>query len=122
MKNESLALASLLCGMTLSAAAAAQTINRPEVRSGDTWLYRTTEEKGPSGWSQSHDELTVTRVTASAIYFTVKPSGSTQAPKEIFMGKDWSRIRDVNGKETVVAQPMQFPLLPGKTWTVKFSE
>jgi hypothetical protein len=121
MKNELLALVTLWCGAS-SLAAAAQAIDRPDIRAGDTWIYRTTEEKGPSGWNQTHDELAVTRVTASAIYFTVKPSGSTQAPKEIFMGKDWSRIRDINGKETVVAQPMQFPLSPGKAWTVKFTE
>lgn len=121
MKNELLALATLLCGMTATSAAA-QAVDRPEIRAGDTWVYRTTEEKGPSGWNQTHDELMVTRVTASAIYVTVRPSGSTQAPKEVFMGKDWSRIRDVNGKETMVAQPMQFPLSPGKSWIVKFTE
>jgi hypothetical protein len=121
MKNELLAFVGLLCGMS-GVAAAAQAIDRPDIRAGDTWVYRTTEEKGTSGWNQTHDELTVTRVTASAIYFTVKASGSTQAPKELFMGKDWSRIRDINGKETLVAQPMQFPLSPGKSWTVKFTE
>ena len=118
MKINLTVLASLLC----SVSAAAQTLERPDVRAGDTWIYRTTEEKGAAGWSQTHDELAVTRVTASAIYFTVKPNGSTQAPKELFMGRDWSRIRDVNGTETMVGQPMQFPLSPGKSWTVKFTE
>jgi len=118
VKNHLIAVASLLC----STSVAAQTVDRPDVRAGDSWVYRTTEEKGAAGWSQTRDELTVTRVTASAIYFTVKPSGSTQAPKELFMGRDWSRVRDVNGKETMVAQPMQFPLSQGKSWTVKFTE
>lgn len=118
MNLKLIALACLLC----SVSAAAQTLERPEVRAGDSWIYRTTEEKGAAGWNQTRDELAVTRVTASAIYFTVKQSGSTQAPKELFMGRDWSRTRDINGSETVVAQPMQFPLSPGKSWTVKFSE
>jgi len=118
VKSNLIVLASLLCGLS----AAAQTIDPPDVRAGDSWIYRTTEEKGAASWNQTHDELTVTRVTASAIYFTVKPNGSTQAPKELFMGRDWSRIRDVNGTETMVGQPMQFPLSPGKSWTVKFTE
>jgi hypothetical protein len=123
-KNPRIVLVRLLCSVSLlyAATAAAQSIDRPEVRAGDTWVYRTTEEKGASGWNQTRDELTVTRVTGSAIYFNVRPSGSTQAPKEVFLGKDWSRMRDVNGKETLVAQPMQFPLSPGKSWTVRFTE
>jgi hypothetical protein len=118
MRSTALVWLSLaLCG-----SAAAQTLERPRVLPGDSWIYRYTEEKAPSGWSQTRDELTVTRVTASSIYFTVRPAGSTLPPKELLSGSDWSRIRDVNGKETVVAQPLAFPLAPGKTWTLTYTE
>jgi hypothetical protein len=52
----------------------------------------------------------------------VKQSGSTQTPNEVLAGLDWSRIRSVNGKETVVNRPLAFPLSIGKTWTVRYEE
>ena len=103
-------------------AAAADKLDAPQVRAGDAWSYRITEEKGSSGWSQEHLELAVTRVTGSSIYFTVRQSGSTQPPREIFRGSDWSVTRDVNGKETLVDQPLSFPLITGKTWKVNWVE
>ena len=33
-------------------------------------------------------------------------------------GGDWSFVRNVNGKETTVNQPLAFPLSSGKTWTI----
>jgi hypothetical protein len=99
-----------------------QTVNAPAVKAGDVWTYRSTTEKGPAGWNQTRDDTTVTRVTASSIYFTVKPSGSTQAPKELFSGIDWSRSRDVNGKDTIVNRPLSFPLTAGKSWEIHYSE
>jgi hypothetical protein len=37
-------------------------------------------------------------------------------------GPDWSRIKNVDGKETVVNQPMAFPLRAGKTWDITYTE
>jgi len=101
---------------------AEESIDLPSVKAGDTWTYRNTTERGPTGWNQIHDEITVARVTSSNIYYTSKQSGSTQPPREIIVGADWSRMRDVNGKETVVNQPLLFPLSPGETWEVTFTE
>lgn len=109
-------------GLIVCVSAVAQSIDRPAVRQGDTWLYRATIEKGPSGWNQVHDEITVTRVTGSSIYFTVKQTGSTQSGREIYTQSDWARVRDVNGRETVVNRPLDFPLSAGKTWKVAFEE
>lgn len=103
-------------------AAAADKLDAPQVRAGDTWAYRITEEKGSNGWSQVHVDLSVTRATGSSIYFTVKQNGSTQPPREVFRGSDWSTTRDVNGKETVVERPLIFPLAAGKEWKVDFTE
>ena len=118
MKNISIACVA----MVITSGALAQAVDRPAVQVGDTWIYRETIEKGSTGWNQIRDELAVTRVTASTIFFTVKPSGSTQAPKEIFFGADWSRARDVNGKETVVNRPLLFPLSIGKSWDLEYTE
>jgi len=92
------------------------------VKEGDSWIYRSTTEKGPGGWNQTREEITVTRVTAARIFLSVKPSGSTQPPKEIFLGRDWSRSRDVNGKETVVNRPLSFPLSEKTAWDVVYTE
>ena len=100
---------------------AADSIDAPAVKAGDSWVYRSTTERGAS-WNQTRDEVTVTRATASTIFFTVKASGSTQPPKELFFGRDWSRVRDVNGKETLVNQPLAFPLSIGKAWRVEYEE
>jgi len=109
-------------GLILCVSASAQSLDRPNVRQGDAWVYRATVEKGPSGWNQVHNEITVTRVTASSIYFTVKQSGSTQAGREVYAQSDWARVRDVNGRETVVNRPLDFPLAAGKSWKVSFEE
>jgi hypothetical protein len=109
-------------GVSLAAGAWAQRVDAPAVKSGDTWTYRVTTEKGTSGWNQIHEEVAVSRVTSSSIYYTSKPSGSTQPARESFAGLDWSRMRDVNGKETVVNRPLAFPLTAGKTWDVQYTE
>ena len=111
-----------LAGLALSSGAWSETLDRPLVKVGDTWVYRSTTERAPSGWNQTHDEIDVTRVTSSAIFISTKVSGSTQPPKEMFVGPDWSRVRDVNGKETVVNRPLAFPLSDGKSWDVVYAE
>ena len=102
--------------------AIAQSAPAPAVKSGDTWTYVSSIEIAPSGWRQTHDEVTVMRATPSHIYYESKPVGSTQAPKELIAGADWSRERSVNGTEVVVNRPFAFPLSPGKTWSVDYTE
>ena len=110
--------------LLISAAMAApvDNVNAPAVKEGDSWTYQTTTEKTTSGWAQTRDVFKVTRVTSSSIYFTVQPNGSTQPPKELFAGLDWSRIRDIGGQETVVNKPLSFPLNVGKTWKLEYTE
>jgi hypothetical protein len=94
----------------------------PSVKAGDTWTYVSSFERAPSIWRQTHDEITVTRTTGSHIYFEAKQVGSTEAPKELIAGADWSRERSVNGTETVVNRPFAFPLSAGKSWSVDYTE
>ena len=108
--------------MLVSSALSAETFESPPVKEGDSWTYRITTEKGAAGWNQVHNEITVTRVTPTTIFISVKVSGSTQAPREVFVGSDWSRSRDVNGKETVVNKPFVFPLSIGKSWDLAYQE
>jgi hypothetical protein len=99
-----------------------QALQLPTLTGGDTWTYRSTTEKGSAGWNQTHDDITINRATSSTIYYSAKQSGSSQAPRELIAGSDWSRMRNVNGKETIVNKPLSFPLSAGKTWEVEYKE
>jgi len=117
------------CGMVLgligalaSSPGRAQQLETPVYKPGDTWTYREITEKNANGWNQTLSEIVVNRATSSTIYYSTKQSGSTQAPKEAIAGTDWSRLRDVNGKETVINRPLAFPLSVGKTWDVEYKE
>jgi len=112
----------VLLSFFFSLSASSQSLDLPSIKAGDTWVYRNTTEKGATGWNQSRDEVTVSRVTSSSIYYSSKQSGSNQPTKELIAATDWSRMRDVNGKETVVNQPFSFPLSIGKTWEVQYTE
>jgi hypothetical protein len=57
---------------------------------------------GANGWTQTEDEIAVSRVTSSSIDFSSKQSGSTQPSRDQILGADRSRSRDVNGKETLI--------------------
>lgn len=99
-----------------------QTIEAPTYYPGDTWVYQDTTEKGATGWNQTKVEISLTRSTGSHIYYTTRTSGSTQPQRDLVAGAFWSRVRNVNGKETLVNKPLSFPLYPDKTWEVHYSE
>lgn len=99
----------------------AESINIPKFNAGDTWVYQDTHEKSPNIWTQTKDEITVTRVSPSSILVATKPSGSNQAPREIMTAKDWSSSRSVDDIESVVYKPLSFPLSIGKSWDLKYT-
>ena len=109
-------LATALC-----ASALAETAERPLVQVGDIWTYRQTNETH-AGFKEEREVYEVTRTTASTIYFDTHQPGSTQPPKNLFAGVDWHRARAINGVETVVNQPFDFPLNVGKHWDVHYRE
>ncbi|MEQ5843860.1 hypothetical protein N0A02_30835 [Paraburkholderia acidicola] len=112
----------LLVATTAPMLGYAESTTAPTLKPGDTWTYVDTIETAPNGWHQTHDEIAVVRTTADHIYFEEKPAGATQAAREILAGADWSRWRNVNGTDTMVNQPLSFPLSVGKTWEVKYTE
>ena len=118
MKNK----LNILAFMFVSSAAIAELINAPAYKPGDSWLYQDTVEKGATGWNQTRTEISISRTTATSIYYTSKLSGSTQPPRDLLSGNDWSRIRNVNGKETLVNKPLSFPLDMGKNWEIQYTE
>ncbi len=111
-----------LLGLAFSMGASPASLDPPKVVVGDTWTYRSTTERGATGWTLTDEEIKVMRVTPTAILVAIKASGSTQPPREMLVGPDWSRMRDVNGKETVVNRPLAFPLADDKSWDVVYTE
>jgi len=72
---------------------------------------------------QSRDEIAVTRLPVSTIFVTVKASGSTQAPRETFFGRDWSPAWDINGRETTGRLYKAFWYVPEvKRWVRSIEE
>lgn len=113
--------------VSLSLPAAAETIERPAVKPGDSWNYQITIESpmqknqtSPS-WEQKHFETKVIRANQKSILISRKERGSNQIPVEILVGSDWRRYRNINGEEIVVNQPLEFPLKPGKSWDIEFT-
>src|SRR5207245_2132270 len=100
----------------------AQTVERPAVKAGDRWVYRDTTEVSPSVWNQTRDEALVSRVSASSIYFSTREVGSPNNVRERLATLEWGITRDVNGAETLVNRPLAFPLTPGKSWGLEFTE
>ena len=112
----------LTCLLAFPVSVVAESVGLPFVKPGDSWTYRSTIEKGQNGWVQKSTECTVVRTNSTSILLSIKDKGSTQAPKEQLVGRDWCRFRNVNGKEEVVNRPFLFPLEPGKSWEIEYTE
>jgi hypothetical protein len=112
----------LLLAFSAPVLAVAQTITAPTLKEGDTWTYVDTVETGPTGFRQTHDAITVQRVTDSHIYIASKQAGSPSEGPEVIVDADWSRTREISGSEVVVNKPLAFPLQAGKTWKVQYTE
>jgi hypothetical protein len=108
-------------GAFLGTAAQAQTVAAPKIVPGDTWTVQHTVERG-SNWQQTRLDITIERVTPDSIAVSDKTTGSTLPPIEALVGADWSRMRSVNGHQTVINRPLSFPLSVGKSWLVDYSE
>ncbi|MGF6571143.1 hypothetical protein ABH945_003264 [Paraburkholderia sp. GAS333] len=102
--------------------AMAQTVTAPTLKEGDSWTYVDTVETGPTGWRQTHDAVTVQRVTGAHIYVVSKQTGSSGEGPETIVDADWSRTREIGGSEVVVNKPLAFPLETGKTWKIEYTE
>jgi hypothetical protein len=111
----------VLLWVLLATPAVAQVAEKPKVAANDEWTYQSTQEKG-TAWHQTNVEQTVVRAEADDILLSIKEVGSPAPPHEQLVGSDWSRFRSVDGRDTVVNRPFDFPLAPGKTWQVEYKD
>ncbi|MGC3944580.1 MAG: hypothetical protein QM762_08685 [Chryseolinea sp.] len=104
--------------------AMAQSVNKPEIKDGDTWAYNVTEEKNTAAGITSMTrkwENTVARAGSKTFSLTAKQLDSTNLPKEFSRSSDWSNVANVNGKPTMLNHPYDFPMTPGKEWQVEYT-
>ena len=100
----------------------AQSLTAPSLKAGDSWVYTDTTESGTQGWVRKDQVITVERVDSDGVLVAIKQDGSSQPPIEQMTGLDWSRSRDINGKQEVINRPLAFPLHQGEKWTVEYTE
>jgi hypothetical protein len=114
-----------LAGLTAAAcltSVGAEEVPRPLIKPGDTWTYRLTTQIRGAPFREERNDLLVTRVTPSSIYYSLRPTGTQVTPQERFTTNDWGRVRTIDGKEVLISQPITFPLEVGRTWDVQFTD
>lgn len=101
--------------------ALADSVPQPDIKAQDSWTYtETTQMNGK--WGQKHMEYTVERASHGGILLASREVGSTLPPEERMVNPDWSRARSVNGKDTIVNRPFDFPLEVNKSWEIDYTE
>jgi hypothetical protein len=103
----------------------AQPVTSPSLHEGDKWIYNVTEEINISGVMQSSNKKwinTVSRVGSKSFSLSSKPLDSNLPPKEFFRNLDWSSETNMAGSTTLVSRPYSFPMQPGKTWDIEYTE
>ncbi|GGP24814.1 hypothetical protein [Silvimonas amylolytica] len=86
----------------------------PNIQVGDTWQYQDTTETA-SGSNQTTKQITVTRVAAGNIEYTLQQNNTTQTRTA---QADWGRIQTVNGQDRVIDRPLFFPVEHGQSWNL----
>ena len=67
-------------------------------------------------------ELRVIRVARCDFHYRRRLVGSSQPPKDMFVGLDWSRVRDVNGKGNRGQPSASISALRETPWEVTYTE
>jgi len=112
-----------LCSIIFSlSVAVASPLDLPNVKPGDRWISKNITEKGNNGWIENHREYTVIRNTPTSILLSIKEVGSKLPADEQLVGSDWSIFRNINGQESVISRPFNFPLDQGKSWNIDYTE
>ena len=112
----------LMAGSPASLATATEAATpAPTFEPGDSWTYENVKNnKGTV--RASHDTMTVTRVDDRLLSVELRSAGSEAPGRELLANPDWSRTRSVDGRLTTVNRPLAFPLSPGKSWSIDFTE
>jgi hypothetical protein len=110
---------SVLLACAASAAAQAQTAERPTIKEGDKWRFLSKVEELKNGTltaSSREVDAWVTRVGSHSFIHATKPVDSNLPPREADINLDWSRSQIRDGEDKIVGRPYQYPLKPGSSW------
>jgi hypothetical protein len=111
----------MLATLLLAAPARAQTAPAPHVVSNDRWLYQSTTENA-SGWHQLLTESVVASVKGRMLVLAEKQPNTPIPARSREFGTDWSLWHEHDGNRILINQPFAFPISPGKTWAVDYTE
>ena len=103
------------------AAAHKANVTAPPLNPGDSWTYAQSNESRGSNRT-THDMVTVVRADSQLIVVNVRAVNTPGPGREQLVGPEWSRLRSINGHQTVVNRPLAYPLSLGKTWSVDYNE
>ncbi len=93
----------------------------PALNPGAAWTYaESVESRGTS--RVAHEVMTLVRADSQTIVVNIRAVNGAGPGREQLVGPEWSRVRSVNGRPTVVNRPLAYPLALGKTWTLDYSE
>ena len=112
----------LLCALGAGSVGFAQEAPLPKLNEGDKWIYNVKVEQPPGGSTTRKWEASIVRAGSTSVVMARKPSDSNLPPQEISFAPDWSRSTSVNGKLTTTVKNFDFPMKPGKTWDISFTE
>lgn len=114
----------LILSFSFTGVALAQSVNAPTLKEGDRWTYSLTEEKNTNGLMASSTrkwEISITRAGSKSMVIAAKPADSNLPAKESARDPDWSVSQSLGGKTTQIHRPYEFPMKPGKTWTLEYT-
>ncbi|HEY2048581.1 MAG TPA: hypothetical protein VGH03_04515 [Caulobacteraceae bacterium] len=111
--------ASLVPGLVHAQSAS---VAAPTLTVGDEWVFDRTRETGPTHFARSRIDLRVNRIDDDAMLVGFKPDGSRVDYLDHRIALDWVQTRVIDGQETVTGRPFNFPMQPGKSWTMEFRE
>lgn len=113
-----------LCVLTTGAAAQPTDgpVSRPDLKVGDTWVYDWTEQKGQNGFGERRMLVTLDRIDDDDMQVGLKQEGSPGGAQEQLYGRDWSILKNIDGREVSTGRPIVFPVNVGQRWSSDFTE
>jgi hypothetical protein len=114
--------AALSVAPAVAQAAEPAVVPAPQMRAGDSWVFDRTIERGTAGFGRGRKAMKVESVDGDTMIVGVKPDGSPMNFQDVLMGTDWSKRRNIEGKDVVTARPFAFPLSVGKTWSADYAD
>lgn len=112
----------LLTALGASSIGFTQEAPLPKLYEGDKWTYNIKIDQTLGGSTSRKWELAIVRAGSSNVVMARKPTDSNLPPQEFAVAPDWSRSASINGKLTTTLKNFDFPIKPGKSWDVSFTE